>query len=156
MAKYKTDTEKTGIELKEKVEHLLEEVRIVLPGTQVLLGFQFTAIFSNGFDKLNDQLQQIHLASLGCILFAIIFIMIPPSYHRIADEGDDTERFHTVSSMVIIASLFMLALGIAIDMYVVVSHVMKDNTLALISSAVTLVGAYLAWFAFPIISKKKN
>lgn len=156
MAKDKFSPKKDGLELKEKVEHLLEEVRIVLPGTQVLLGFQFTAIFSNGFDNLSSQLQNIHLVSLGFILLAIVFIMIPPSFHRIADHGDDTERFHTISSYCIVAALFTLALGIAADVFVVMSHVVKSDMYALISAIAVLLVAYSAWFIFPLTAQQRS
>ena len=135
---------------------MLEEIRIVLPGTQTLLGFQFVAIFSNGFEKLSSQLQQLHLLSLGSIVLAMISIMIPPAYHRIADKGQDTERFHTLASMLIIVALFFLAFGIAIDLYVVIGFISKNLDLALYIAGSMLLFSYIAWFIFPFLAQRSG
>lgn len=156
MKKYDTNNDQVKLKIKDKVTHMLEEIRIVLPGTQTLLGFQFVAIFSNGFDKLSSQLQQLHLLSLGSIVFAMICIMIPPAYHRIADKGNDTERFHTLASMLIVTALFFLALGIAIDLYVVIGFISKNLEKALYISGGMLLFSYVAWFIFPFLAQRSG
>src|SRR5207237_373090 len=50
--------------LADKVDHVLAEARVVLPGAQALLGFQFAAILIEGFEKLEPAAKYLHLISL--------------------------------------------------------------------------------------------
>ena len=45
-------TQDDRADLAERITHVLEELRVVLPGTQALLGFQLVAVFSTGFASL--------------------------------------------------------------------------------------------------------
>jgi len=40
--------------LKSKIEQLLTEARLIIPGGQALLGFQFIAMLTSGFDRLPE------------------------------------------------------------------------------------------------------
>src|ERR1051325_4351238 len=51
--------------LTEKIQHALTECRVVLPGSQALLGFQFIVILTESFDRLAASSKYIHLAALG-------------------------------------------------------------------------------------------
>src|SRR5438105_3760142 len=52
MEKEKGESKSSGTELRDKIRHVLTEARVVLPGAQALLGFQFTIILMEGFEKL--------------------------------------------------------------------------------------------------------
>src|SRR5205085_2357339 len=82
--------------LDERVEHVLQEARMVLPGTQVLLGMQFQIILMDRFQKLPESSRWTHLASLGMGCLAIILLETPAAYHRLAVRGQDTERLHQI------------------------------------------------------------
>src|SRR5947209_10666573 len=86
--------------LKEKIKQVLEEARMVLPGAQALLGFQFIVILTNSFDQLPAQAKLVHVGSLAAIALSIILLMTPAAYHRIVEEGEDTERFHRFATRV--------------------------------------------------------
>src|SRR5205085_8561540 len=60
--------------LTEKIQHALTECRVVLPGSQALLGFQFIVILSESFDKLSSASKYIHLASLGLNALTIVLL----------------------------------------------------------------------------------
>src|SRR5438105_3775364 len=101
--------------IKDKVSHVLEESRVILPGTQALLGFQFIAFFSNGFEKLPAAAQKGHLLSLLFVIASTIFLMSSAAYHRIVEEGEDTVRFHRFASYMVMCAMVMLAIGVALD-----------------------------------------
>src|SRR3954467_56745 len=86
--------QRTQTPLKERISHVLEELRVVLPGTQALLGFQFVAVFSNGFASLPQWQKDLHLASLLLVTLSGLLLMTPAAYHRIVNEGGDTEAMH--------------------------------------------------------------
>ncbi len=117
--------------LDEKIEHLLTEARVALPGAQALLGFQFAIFLADRFDRLPSSLKSLHLASLSFILIATILLMTPAAYHRIMEEGENTERFHRFAGRMLLASLATLALRITGDFFVVVRYVTDSLRFAL-------------------------
>jgi hypothetical protein len=72
------------IDITERIQHLLDEIRIVLPGTEVLFGFLLVAVFSESFDSLEPFLKYMHLASLGSVAITTIMLIAPSAYDRIA------------------------------------------------------------------------
>src|SRR5205807_6955646 len=65
----------------DKIEHVLTETRVVLPGAQALLGFQFLVILTEAFDNLPQSSKYVHLLSLGFITLSIVLLMTPAAYH---------------------------------------------------------------------------
>jgi len=136
--------------LSDKVEHVLTETRMVLPGVQALLGFQLSIILLESFDQLSSSSKYIHLVSLALIAVSIVLLMTPASYHRIVERGEDTEGFHRFASHTLLAAVAFLALGISGDFFVVVNRVTHAMLFALIASIIMLVLFYGLWFALPI------
>ena len=106
--------------LGKKIEQMLTETRVVLPGAQALLGFQLIIVFSEPFEKLAPAARGVHLAALGCVALAAIWLMTPAACHRIAFDGEDSEDFHRLGTRFLLAATGALALGIAADLGVVV------------------------------------
>ena len=81
----------TSTPLKTKVEQLLTEARVIIPGGQALFGFQFIAMLTTGFDKLPPSSQLVHTAAL-CFFTAlnVIVLMAPAALHRLSFGGEDS------------------------------------------------------------------
>jgi hypothetical protein len=142
--------------LTERIKQALTETRVVLPGIQALLGFQFAVVVASGFEKLPQELKQIHLASLGLIAISTVLLMSPAAYHRIVDDGEDTEQMHRFTSQMILAAMFFLALGIAGDFYVVVDKVIGSGPLALGSALVVVLLFWGLWFGLMLILRTRR
>jgi uncharacterized membrane protein len=140
------DREPTG--LRDKIKHVLTEARVVLPGVQALLGFQLATMLLESFDKLPPSSKQVHLASLILIALSTICLMAPAAYHRIVEEGEETEGFHRFASWMVLCGLAPLALGICGELFVVVRKISDSPALALAGSLVMLAFAYWLWFGF--------
>jgi Family of unknown function (DUF6328) len=145
--------EKTPIHT--KVEQVLTEVRVVLPGAQALLGFQFATILLEAFDKLPLSSKYIHMISLALMALSVILLMTPAAYHRIVEHGEDTEHFHSVASRLLLASMLTLPIGICGDLFVVVRKVTDDSPLSAVSSFFALAVFYGLWFGFTLYRKHK-
>jgi hypothetical protein len=128
-------------DLATKIKQVLTEARVVLPGAQALLGFQFAAILMDAFAKLPRTSQLVHLASLGLIAASIVLLMAPAAFHRIVEGGQDTERLHRFSSTMVLCAMVPLGFGLAGDAYVVLDKILDSASLA-----VTLAGASLVFF----------
>ena len=156
MSEEKKEDEKGGAKLKDKIEQALTEARVVLPGAQALLGFQFASMLVEGFDKLPGSSRYVHLLSLALMVLAVVLLMAPAAYHRIVEEGQDTEHFHRVASRLLIASMIPLALGICGELFVVVRKVTESVTAGLIFAAAMLVFFYGLWFGYTIYRRSEQ
>src|SRR5205809_5807138 len=107
----KSNSEKLDQDLK----CILEESRVVIPGVQALLGFQFVAVFNQLFPKeLTHEMQIWHTVSLVLTTIAMILIMSPASYHRLGGHKT-TQKLIDYSSHFLMTGMFVLSVGICID-----------------------------------------
>src|SRR5438552_2671062 len=106
-------------ELKDKVQNALDEARMLILGSQVLLGFQLGAAFEPGFEKLPHHAQYMNFGGLVLMVIAVALLMWPGAFHQIVEEGEDTSRMHRFTSSVMQIALLPFALGLGIDMFIV-------------------------------------
>ena len=89
---------------------------MVLPGIQALFGFQLIAVFNDGFaQKLSTIQQQIHFVSIVLTVIAIALVMTPAALHRQIDPLAVTRRFIRSSTILLILSMFPLAISICLE-----------------------------------------
>ncbi len=139
-------TEVARTTLTDRIEHVLTEARVVLPGAQALLGFQFAGILGETFERLPASSRLLHLGSLGFIALAMMMLMTPAAWHRMVEDGEDTERFHRIASVLVLSAMATLALGLAVELVVVVRKVTGDLRLGVAAALVALVMFYGVWF----------
>jgi hypothetical protein len=139
-----------GTKLTDKIRHVLTEARVVLPGAQALLGFQFVTTLMEAFEQLPLSLRYVHLASLTLVALSIVLLMTPAAYHRIVERGEETEHFHRFASRVLLAAMVPLALGVTGDFFIIVRKITRANTTAIIAAAVMLLFFYGFWFGFTL------
>lgn len=142
--------------LSNKIKHVLTECRVVLPGSQALLGFQFICVLTESFDKLPSLSKYIHLASLGLNAVAIVLLITPAAYHRLVEEGEETEHFHRFASKILIAALVPLALALAGDVYVVVQKVSDSQLVSVVSALVVLAVFWELWFGLTLYRRTQR
>jgi hypothetical protein len=135
--------------LKDRIEQVLTEARVVLPGVQALLGFQLATMLMEGFDKLPQSSKYVHLVSLLLTGLCVVLLMTPAAYHRIVERGEDTEDFHSLASTILLVVMIPLPLGICGDLFVVLRKVTESMAISVTTSLVFLLFFYLFWFGFP-------
>ena len=150
VSKEKTSRSPQTTTLSDKIEHVLTETRVVLPGVQALLGFQLTIMLAETFDQLPVWSKYAHLSSLALIAISIILLMTPAAYHRIVEHGEDTEGFHSFAGRMLLAAVIPLALGISGDFFVVVHRITQSVLFAAIAASALLAVFYGLWFVLPI------
>ena len=145
----KTQSEPAGrTPLSEKVDNVLAEARMVLPGAQALLGFQLAMMFVEDFDKLEARIKAIHMGGLAAIGVSMVLLMTPAAYHRIVEAGEDSESFHRFASGIVLGAMAFLALGISVDFLVVVDKVTGSFEWAVVGGGLVLVLFYGLWFGY--------
>ena len=134
--------------LHEKIDTVLTECRVVIPGSQALLGFQFIAMLMDGFSRLPRTSQYAHLVGLLLIALSTIFLMAPAAYHRIVERGEDTERLWRYARSMLLAAMAALAAGLATEFFVVCRVVTNDARSSMILSAILFAVFALTWFGY--------
>jgi hypothetical protein len=140
---------KTSLEA--RIEQMLTESRIVIPGAQALLGFQLIAILSKTFAALPMSSQIIHALSLAADTVALILLVAPAAFHRITFHGQDSERFFRLGSALVTAALLPLSLGISGDIYVAVAHIAKAAAIGAAAAILSLILFLTFWYVQPLI-----
>ena len=136
--------------LSTRIEQLLTEARVIIPGCQALLGFQFVATLTRPFSKLPDSAKYIHAFALCAVALAVTLLMTPATLHRIAFHGEDDETFLRIGSFLVIGAACPLALGISGDMYVVFFEVSRNTNIAALAALFSLLLLLGLWFAYPM------
>ncbi|HZU23805.1 MAG TPA: DUF6328 family protein [Terriglobales bacterium] len=132
--------------LTNRIKQVLIECRMVLPGAQALLGFQFITVFMQRFDDLPQSLKELHIASLLLVAICTVLLITPAAYHRIVEGGEDSERFHAFASHMLLASMVFLALGVSGDFLLILLVALSSSTLAAALAAALLAFFMLLWF----------
>ncbi|MFL5351478.1 DUF6328 family protein [Archangium sp.] len=154
MAQAEQSEGKTKVE--DKIRHVLTESRVVLPGAQALMGFQFATMLMKPFDELPASSKLVHLGSLALVALSVILLLTPAAWHRIVEQGEETERFHRFASRTVLASLVPLALGLSGDLYVVVRKVLGSVPLAVASALACLAVCYGLWFGLTLARRARR
>jgi hypothetical protein len=145
-----------NVSVKDKISHVLIESRMVLPGAQALLGFQIAIILQESFDALPSSSKMVHLVSLACVALSIFLLITPAAYHRVVEQGEETEHFHKVASRLLLAATVPLALGLTGDCFVVVRKVLDSTPAALVAAGANLLLCLGLWFGFTLLQRGRR
>jgi len=128
---------------------LLNELRVALPGVQVLFGFLLGLPFTQRFEAVTGATEVMYVVSLLSAAAASAFLIAPSAHHRLRWRASDKERLLQTSNRQAIVGTTLLALGIASAVYVVVSFLYGDAYGIPVAAAIAalLVGL---WYALPL------
>src|SRR4249919_1266533 len=91
---------------------LLNELRVALPGVQVLFAFLLAVPFASGFPKLSPTGRDLYFTAFIATALSSVLLIAPSSYHRLRWRQHDKERMLIISNALTIAGLFSLAVAI--------------------------------------------
>jgi hypothetical protein len=137
----------------DKIHHVLTEARVILPGNQALLGFQFAVTLQPGFRDLPSALKLVHLVSLSLIAVSTILLVTPAPYHRIVENGEETEKFYKVATKLVLSSLPPMAAGIAADFFLVVYKMSNRYDLSTLAAVLMFCLFFGTWFGYTLYRK---
>ena len=139
-----------------KIDQMLVEGRVILPGAQALLGFQLAIVVTRSFEELGAVTKLVHLAGLGLVTLTVILLMAPAAYHRLVYDGEDTQEFHSMGTFAVTAATVPLALGISADVYVVVMRIMDTLFVSILFAAMTAIGFVGLWHVYPLLVRMRT
>ncbi len=133
---------------RERYRELLEELRTIIPGVQVLFGFLLTAPFSSRFGDLDDTGRTLYAAVLTGVTLAIIVLLTPAALHRMSDGPDRATRVH-VGVRCAAAGMTLLAVSTVVAVFMVARFVFGGVPATALATVVgtAFVGG---WFVLPM------
>ncbi|HEY2746853.1 MAG TPA: DUF6328 family protein [Polyangia bacterium] len=129
----------------------LDELRIALPGVQLLFGFLLAAPFSTRFDHVTGLIQDVFLVCFLATTASCIFLIAPSVYHRLhwrRDVHDKEQMLRTCNLLAIIGGI-LLAIAMVAAVYVVTAIIATPPRALLVTAGAAML-IVLLWFALPL------
>lgn len=135
--------------LDRNLSELLQELRVALPGVQVLFAFLLAVPFQQGFEDVTEFQKIIYFATLMLTAISATMLISPSAYHRITFRYQQKRRLVYYSNRFAIIGLAMLALAMT-GAILLVTDFLFSKTAAFIAAGVALCVFGFFWFAMPL------
>jgi hypothetical protein len=141
---------------KERVDRelieLLNEIRIALPGVQVLFAFLLILPFQQGFAETSGEDRAVFTLALLASALAAAMLISPSMYHRLNFRQGNKEQMLFDANRLMIAGMVILAIGVACSIYLI-ADVVYGGTVAVAATLGTLIVYFLLWIVLPLIRR---
>lgn len=131
---------------KERVDRelteLLDEIRTILPGVEILFGFLIILPFEFS-DELTGLERILYVSAFLAVSAALALLLAPSTYHRIRFRHMNKERLLFMSNRLVIAATALMAFGISSTVYLVVETIIGGVVAGVIAA---LNAGWFAWF----------
>jgi hypothetical protein len=146
--------ESKGERLDRELGELLQELRVILPGVQVLLAFLLTAPFQQRFAAIPGSMRNAFFAAIVCATLATAFLIAPSAHHRMRWRAGDKERLVRIGNQMAIVGTVFLAAAIVLALYVV-TDVLFPTNLAVLTALAGLVLFAGLWYVVPMVGARE-
>lgn len=140
-----TDVERADRNLNE----LLGELRVALPGVQVLFAFLLIVPFNSRFADVSAFQEDVYFATLICTALASALLIAPSMNHRLEFRHGDKTHLVTVANRLTIAGLTLIALGMTGVMVLITDFLFGTVATIVASGGLALTFAWL-WYLMPL------
>jgi hypothetical protein len=140
-----TDIERLDRNLME----LLTELRVALPGVQVLFAFLLVVPFNPGFNRVTPFQEKVYFGTLLCAAAASAFLIAPSMHHRLVFRQRAKDHLVRTAHWMAIVGLSFLALAI-IGVLLLVTDFIFGTGAAVVVTAVGTVVVLIVWYAVPL------
>ena len=129
---------------------LLNELRVALPGVQVLFAFLLAVPFAQGFSTTTDFQRGLFFTVLSLTAVSSALLIAPSAWHRLRFRQRDKERILHVSNKMSIAGMGFLAAAM-IGAVMLIADFIYSPTLTIISGAIAAVVFGMLWYVLPLV-----
>lgn len=129
---------------------LLNELRVVLPGVQVLFAFLLTVPFTNRFGEITDVQRHVYFGVLLLAAGATALFLTPTAFHRIRFRRRDKEALLQLGNRMVIVGMAALAVAVAASVFLI-ADLLFSRAFAVTAGA-GAAGFFAAfWYALPLV-----
>jgi amino acid transporter len=136
-------------DLDRELIELLNELRVTLPGVQVLFAFLLIVPFSQQFETINDLQKYAYLVALTFTALGSALLIAPTPYHRIRWRDQDKDAMLRLANRLALAGTVCVAIAMPCALFFVTDFLFKSPLPALLSALV--IGVIVTfWYALPL------
>jgi predicted membrane channel-forming protein YqfA (hemolysin III family) len=146
------ETEKERVD-RELIE-LLQELRVTLPGVQVLFAFLLTLPFSQGFERISPGQRGWYYASFVATTGAAVLLVAPASYHRIRFRRGGKERMLRTANHFAIVGMVLLAVATSCAVFLVTDVLFSVPVASAVAGGLAAAIAWI-WFGLPLVRRAR-
>lgn len=128
---------------------LLQELRVVLPGVQVLFAFLLAVPFQKRFSEVTEFQKEVYFATLILTAISATMLMAPSAYHRITFRYQQKRRLVFYANRYAIVGLAFLALAMT-GAILLITDFLFSTAAAIVVAALALCVFGFFWFALPL------
>jgi Family of unknown function (DUF6328) len=147
-----SDDESRRERVNRELIELLNELRVALPGVQVLFAFLLAVPFANGWSKVTSYQKDIFFATLIATALSAACFIVPTAYHRLNFRNREKENILLDSNRFAIAGLLFLAVSM-IGALVLLTDVLYSKSASAVVGILALVVYGGLWFALPLLRR---
>jgi hypothetical protein len=140
-------------ELRNRYDLLLQEVRVALPGVQILLAFLLTAPFAQKFDYLDAWGRRAYGVALTASMLSVVCLLTPAVLHRLGQRRARRERLRWSIRLQVLGLIF-LAIALLAALWGVARFI-YGNGLAWVITLPTTVFVLLCWVVLPLMVRHR-
>ena len=135
-----------------QLDQLLQELRVAMPGVQVLFAFLLALPFQQRFTAVTEFQKDVYFATLLAAAAASALFIAPTALHRLRFEGGDKPFLVSVSSKMALAGLLFLAVAMN-GAVLLVTDVLFDGAVVTVTVAITLSLYVGLWFGLGVVRR---
>jgi len=140
-------TEKEQEQLNRQMTELLNELRVAMPGVQVLFGFLLAVPFQQRFQDVDAFQRDVYFVTLLAAMTATAFLIAPSAYHRIAFGQHEKRNIIAVGTVQFICGLVALAIAMNGAVLLVTDFIFRATTVIV---TLVITGSLFVWLWFGI------
>jgi membrane-bound acyltransferase YfiQ involved in biofilm formation len=145
-------TEDEQERLNRQMMELLNELRVAMPGVQVLFGFLLTVPFQQRFQRVTDFQETVYFGTLIAAAVATAFLIAPSAYHRVMFQRHDKPNIIHIGTGQMLIGLGALAVAMNGAVLLVTDVLFEAGTVTV--TVVLLAALYLTlWFGFGLVRR---
>jgi hypothetical protein len=133
---------------------LTGELRVALPGVQVLFAFLLVAPFNARFGRTTTFERHLYLTALLCTLLASILLIAPTVIHRLEFRHGNKEWVVRVGNRLALAGLAVLAVAMTCAV-ALVTHFLFGATTAIVTTVLAASGFTVLWLVVPLTARRR-
>lgn len=141
--------------LDRELGELLQELRVALPGVQILFAFLLMVPFNQRFEQVTRLQRNVYFVALLCTLASVALLIAPTAYHRIRFRDYDKERIVLTSTWFSRVGLAFLAAALAASTFFITDFLF-NRALAVAVGLATVAALGQIWFGLPLYRKLRD
>lgn len=141
--------------LNRELGELVQELRIMLPGVQVLFAFLLTVPFSQRFGELTRLEKGLYLTSLSAAAVASVLLLAPSAFHRLRFREHDKERLLLVSNRFAVIGTVFLAVSMASAIYLITEFIYGTRPASAIAGGLSVL-LVAVWYVVPLAGRGRR